>query len=56
VCAWCAQAESGYLVTRRGANTLALRAIADLRIENERLRAELDAARGASLASPPREA
>jgi hypothetical protein len=40
----------------RGANELAMRTIADLRGENERLRAELAAARGASLAGPRREA
>ena len=39
----------------RGANELAMRTLEDLRVENERLRAELDAARGARLASRPRE-
>jgi hypothetical protein len=40
----------------RGANALARRTIADLRIENEQLRAELDGARGASLEGPRGEA
>jgi uncharacterized protein DUF6062 len=40
----------------RGANELAMRTIVDLQIENAQLRAELDAARGASLESPPGEA
>ncbi|MBI2160015.1 MAG: hypothetical protein HYU25_06525 [Candidatus Rokubacteria bacterium] len=39
----------------RGANELAMRTLEDLRVENERLRAELDAARRARLASRPRE-
>ncbi len=39
----------------RGANELAMRTLEDLRAENERLHAELAAARGAPLASRPRE-
>jgi hypothetical protein len=40
----------------RGANALAMRTIADLRIENERLRAELGTARSAALGGPVAEA
>ena len=40
----------------RGANALAMGTIADLRAENERLRAELETARGVPLAGPRREA
>lgn len=44
------------LAGERGANELAMRTIGDLRAENARLRAELDAMRGIPPGSPPRDA